>query len=88
MRIRLSDHAREAMARRGLSEEDVMAVATGPEQTIDVRPGRILSQSIRRVAEGDRVYLLRVVIDLWPEGPEIVTAYKTSRIAKYWKGVQ
>lgn len=34
------------------------------------------------------VYLLRVIIDLWPDGPEIVTAYKTSRIDKYWKGVR
>lgn len=28
------------------------------------------------------MYLLRVAIDIWPEGPEIVTAYKTSQIVK------
>jgi len=48
----------------------------------------VLAQAIRRLGAQDQVYLLRVVIDIWPEGPEIVTAYKTSQIARYWKGVQ
>ena len=64
------------------------AVAEAPGQVIDVRAGRVVAQSIRRVAPGDRVYLLRVVIDLWPDGPEVVTTYLTSRIAKYSKGAQ
>jgi hypothetical protein len=88
MGIGLSDHARDAMARRGLSEIDVLAVAHDPEQVIDIRPGRILAQAIRRLAGEDRVYLLRVVIDIWPDGPEVVTAYKTSQIARYWRSVQ
>ena len=86
--IRLSDHAIEAMARRNLSEVEVRAVATAPEQVFEVRRGRVLAQSIRRMSAGDQVYLLRVVIDIWPEGLEVVTACKTSRIAKYWRGVQ
>lgn len=88
MEIKISDHAREAMVRRGLSEDDVLGVAREPEQLIDLRPGRVLAQAIRRLGGEDRVYLLRVVIDIWPEGPEIVTAYKTSQIVKYWKGIQ
>lgn len=71
-----------------MSEADVLAVANAPEQVIDIRAGRVLAQSIRPLGSDDPVYLLRVVIDIWPEGPEIVTTYKTSRIAKYWKGVQ
>jgi hypothetical protein len=86
--MRFSDHAREAMARRGLTEAEVRAVAEAPEQVIDVRHGRVVAQSIRRVGRGDTVYLLRVVIDIWPDGPQIVTAYQTSQIAKYWKGRQ
>ena len=73
------------MTRRGLTEAEVRAVAEAPEQVIDVRQGRVLAQSIRRVGPGDTVYLLRVVIDIWPDRPEIVTTYKTSQIAKYWK---
>jgi hypothetical protein len=55
---------------------------------IEVRAGRVVAQSIRRQGPDDRVYLLRVIIDMWPEGPEVVTTYKTGRIAEYWKGVQ
>lgn len=76
------------MARRRLLEEDVLAVAKAPEQVIDIRMGRVLAQSIRALGEEQQVYLLRVVIDVWPEGLEIVTAYKSSRITKYWRGVQ
>ncbi len=88
-KLRFSDHAREAMARRGLTEAEVTAVAEAPEQVIHVRAGRVVAQSaISRVGQGDRVYLLRVVIDLWPDGPEVVTTYLTSRVVKYSKGVQ
>lgn len=76
------------MGRRGLTEAEVSAVAEAPEQLLDVRGGRVLAQSIHRQGPDGGVYLLRVIIDLWPDGPEIVTAYKTSRIDKYWKGVQ
>lgn len=76
------------MARRRLLEEDVLAVAKAPEQVIDIRMGRVLAQSIRALGEDHQVYLLRVVIDVWPEGLEIVTTYKTTRITKYWRGVQ
>jgi hypothetical protein len=87
MDIKISGHAREAMLRRGLSEHDVLAVAHHPEQQIDIRPGRVLAQAIRRlVGNDDRVYLLRVVIDMWPDGPEIVTAHKTTQIPDGLKG--
>ena len=74
------------MQRRGLSEEDVTAVALAPEQVIVLRSGRILAQSIRRMGV-DKVYLLRVILDLYPDRADIVTAYRTSQIARYWKGV-
>lgn len=84
----ISDHAREAMSRRGLAEAEVRAVAEAPEQVIDIRAGRVLAQSIRVGSTSDEVYLLRVVIDISPAQLEVVTAYRTSRIAKYWKSVQ
>ncbi len=83
-----TNHAREAMARRGLSEAEVRAVADAPEQLLVVRRGRVLAQSIRQAGVGQQVYLVRVVLDVWPDGAEVVTAYRTSQIAKYWRGVQ
>lgn len=56
---------------------------TSPEQRFLVRPGREVLQS--RVQFGNRQYLVRVFVDIgeWP--PQVVTAYRTSRIAKYWR---
>jgi hypothetical protein len=74
------------MERRGLSVHEIQSVIAEPEQTIDLRPGRVLVQSIR--VGDDQVYLLRVVLDVSSDQLDVVTAYKTSRIARYWKGVQ
>jgi hypothetical protein len=76
------------MARRGLSEAEVRAVVEAAEQVLELRLGRMLAQSIRRDDDNGQVYLFRVVLDVSPDGLDVVTAYKTSRIAKYWKGVQ
>jgi hypothetical protein len=32
-----------------------------------------------------RVYLVRVFVDVDREPPEVVTAYRTSKLAKYWR---
>jgi hypothetical protein len=32
-----------------------------------------------------RVYLLRVVVDVDRRPAEVVTAYRTSRVSKYWR---
>ena len=78
----LTPHAREQIRRRSIAVESVLAVAATPEQVIPVRRGRVAAQSRERVA--GRSVLLRVIIDL--DGPRaaIVTAYRTTRIAKYW----
>jgi len=33
---------------------------------------------------GDRRYLVRVIVDTDESPPRVVTAYRTSKIAKYW----
>jgi len=83
--FRLSDHARFEMARRGITEEEVAQVLYAPEQFELVRPGRMVCQS--RLIRGDppRLYLLRVFVDVDRKPPEVVTAYRTSKIGKYWR---
>lgn len=78
----LTAHAREQIRRRAIDGEAVLAVAAAPEQVIPVRWGRVAAQSRERIA--GRSALLRVIIDL--DGPRaaIVTAYRTTRVAKYW----
>ena len=81
----ISDHAAFEMERRGLSIELVRAVLAAPEQRIEVRPGRVVLQSRRAVGEPAKTYLVRVFVDIDRRPPEVVTAYRTSKIAKYWR---
>ncbi len=83
---RLTEHAKLEMARRQISEAEVGQVLTAPEQSEAVNPERVVYQS--RVIWG-RIpgpYLLRVVVDIEREPPEVVTVYRTSKISKYWRG--
>jgi hypothetical protein len=71
------------MERRGLDEAVVRRVLTAPEQRENVRPGRDVVQS--RIEVNKKMYLIRVFVDVDRRPAEIVTAYRTSRIGKYWR---
>jgi hypothetical protein len=77
-------HAALEMARRGISEGMVNGVMIAPEQRLLVRTGRVVLQS--RMARGveQKAALVRVFVDVDRTPPEVVTAYATSKIAKYW----
>lgn len=83
VRARLTSHALTEMARRGITPEVVRAVLRAPGQRIAVRPARVVCQSV--IDEGGRRYLVRVFVDIDREPPEVVTAYRTSKIEKYWR---
>jgi hypothetical protein len=76
-------HAEFEMQRRGIGREVVLQVKSGPEQTIDVRPGRVVMQS--RTTQEGRVYLVRVFVDMDQHPAEVVTVYRTSKVSKYWR---
>jgi hypothetical protein len=71
------------MQRRGIGREVVLQVMSGPEQTIDVRPGRVVMQS--QMTQEGRVYLVRVFVDTDRHPAEVVTVYRTSKVSKYWR---
>lgn len=78
-------HARWEMTRRGLAEIVVREVLEAPGQRIEIRPGRVVYQSIVE-ARGDMGRrLVRVVVDVDRQPAEVVTAYQTSRIVRYWR---
>jgi len=85
MRFRLSRHAEWEMTRRGIPLALVQVVIDHPEQrqVDESRPDRWIHQSRLRFEDG-KIYLLRVVVDENEEPPVIVTAYRTSKIEKYW----
>jgi hypothetical protein len=84
-RYRLTDHARLEMARRLIAEKDVAMVLAKPEQVMQVRKGRVVYQSRLNLDEPPRLYLVRVIVDVDRQPPEVVTVYRTSKIEKYWR---
>jgi hypothetical protein len=76
------------MERRGISREEVDRVVANPGQSIDHGSGRVVFQSRITVEEPVRSYLLRVILDVNRQPPEVVTAYRTSKIGKYWRREQ
>jgi hypothetical protein len=80
----LTTYAEFEIRRRGISRDAIHRVVTAPEQRTAARPGRVILQS--RLEDGaGKVYLLRVVVDVDRHPAEVVTAYRTSRVSKYWR---
>lgn len=82
---RVTNHARDEMVHRQITEEDVAKVLAAPEQTETVREGREVYQSRLQSGEPPKTYLLRVFVDIDSIPPEVVTIYRTSKVAKYWR---
>jgi hypothetical protein len=83
MKFRFSDHAAEEIERRGVGRANVDGVLDAPAQIVEERSGRRAYQSRVNFADGE--YLVRVLIDPADDPPVVLTAYRTSRIAKYWR---
>lgn len=79
----VTDHARRQMQRRGLDETMIRRVLAAPDGVEPVRPGRVVAQKVLHLGEPSRDYLIRVFIDMDRNPAEIVTAYRTSKLAKY-----
>ena len=84
MNFRFTRHALEEMQRRGISQELAEGVCTTPEQKIPQIGGRVVHQSRIEVEPG-KTYLVRVFIDPNDNPPAVITAYRTSKIEKYWR---
>ncbi|OHB77940.1 MAG: hypothetical protein A2Z25_12115 [Planctomycetes bacterium RBG_16_55_9] len=82
---RLTEHAKEQLARRQISLEEVAKVLAAPEQIEAVRHGRNVYQSRIKAGKPPHSYVLRVFIDVDRKPAEVVTVYRTSKIAKYWR---
>lgn len=81
----LTSHALFEMARRQISEDDVAQVLSAPEQSEPDRLGRMVYQSRLQLGDPPKTYLLRVFVDVDRYPAEVVTVYRTSKIAKYWR---
>ncbi|MBO9324517.1 MAG: hypothetical protein J7463_03485 [Roseiflexus sp.] len=73
------------MARRQITGDDVVKVLIAPEQTAVIREGREVYQSRFQAGEPPKTHLLRVFVDIDRTPPEVVTMYRTSKVATYWR---
>jgi len=80
----ITDHAYFEMQRRGISKEIIQSILTNPDQIVEIRQGRSVYQSKVQFDASNKMYLIRVFIDIDREPPEVVTAYRTSKIEKCW----
>jgi len=78
-------HAALEMKRRGLSEDMIRSVLAAPEQRWEARPGRVILQSRVSLGALARGFLVRVFVDVDRRPAEVVTAYRTTKIGKYWR---
>jgi hypothetical protein len=79
----ITDRAAIEINRRGLTAKTVAEILESPEQRFDVRQGRVVLQS--RIEESGLEYLVRVFVDIDRNPAEVVTAYRTSKVLKYWR---
>ncbi len=85
-RIVLTEHAVAEARRRGISEELILEVASSPEQRLEARSGREVCQSRVTDPGSGKLQLVRVFVDRAQDGDAVVTAYRTSKVRKYWRG--
>ena len=68
-----------------MSEDAIRAILTAQEQAFELRSGRMLFQSKVSLGQPAKTFLIRVFVDIDRAPAEVVTAYMTSKIAKYWR---
>jgi len=84
MRFVISRHAEEEIRRRQIPLGWLQALLRNPQQRIPQSGGKEILQS-RMASEHGKMFLLRAVVAVDRDPPIVVTAYRTSRIEKYWR---
>jgi hypothetical protein len=83
MQFRISDHALDEIERRQISRILLEGVLQAPEQIVPALGIRRAYQS-RIETDTGRPMLLRAIVDESENPPVVITAYRTSKIDKYW----
>ncbi|MCT7960271.1 DUF4258 domain-containing protein [Laspinema sp. D1] len=83
MNFIFSNHALQELHRRGLQQNMVESVLNNPQQIIEEKEGRKAYQSQVDFG-GGKIYLVRVIVADNIDPAIVITAYRTSKITKYW----
>jgi len=84
MNFRLTNHVKEEMVRRAITMPLLEQVLTAPQQIVTEKENLKAYQSIVS-SEEQKSFLLRVLVDDSITPMLVITAYRTSKIGKYWR---
>ena len=82
-KIEIIPIARKKAEKRGVSEAQILDTVNSPDQTVEGYEGRTIAQKKYIIRE--RQFLLRVVYEQQNEVVEVITAYLTSKVDRYWR---
>jgi hypothetical protein len=86
LKIVIKEHASFEAERREISEELIKSVVQNPQQKIPSKKGRIIVQNKYYDKMENKEMLIRVIGTETSEKFDVITAYKTSKVSKYWIG--
>ncbi len=78
MLIKFTKHALERMKIRGITKEEIVDTINNPEKEVNDSFGNIIAHKVKKK------YLLRVFFYNEENSKIVITAYKTSKIDKYF----
>lgn len=82
-KIHFSKHAEEQIKERNLSKILISEALLKPAQIIEGKKGRKVAQKICYIKS--KKYLLRIIFNEQKNSIEVITAYLTTKIEKYWR---
>lgn len=84
MNFKLSGHVKEEIRRRNIPLQLLESVLENPGQIVPERGEKKAYQSQVDFGQG-KVFLLRAIVNDTVDPALVVTAYRTSKISKYWR---
>ena len=82
-KIEIIPVARKKLKRRNITEDWIIETINSPMQVVEGYGGRKVAH--RKYTIKNKEYLLRVIYEDKEEVNEVITAYLTSQIERYWK---
>ena len=84
MSFYISRHAEEELERRSIPREFLDSVLQNPQQIVEDRDGKKAYQSLF-VFENGKTYLVRAIVADNTNPVIVLTVYRTSQVARYWR---
>ena len=77
-------HAKQRLNERGLDAKLVLVALQDPDQVISKGKIKIIHKRYRETSQS-KEYLLRIFVEVVGEDWVIRSAYRTSKVTKYWR---